>query len=234
MIDLSTTLGDLVNEAPDSTRVLERFGLDYCCGGQRSLGEAIAEAGVDAAEVTAALEQQPASARAEWVDQPPAALAADIVATHHEFLWEELPRLSALGAKVLGAHGANHPELAQINEVYETLRAELEPHLTTEETVLFPAIAALAARKPALEFGAISNPVSSLMSEHDAAGELLLKLRELTNGYTAPEDGCASYRAYFAGLAAVESDTHLHIHKENNTLFPKVVELEKEKLGAPA
>ena len=161
----------------------------------------------------------------------PDALVDHLEATHHAYLHAELPRLSALADKVVAAHGARHPELSEIRLAYETIRADLEPHLAKEEQVLFPMIRALAGAAttaPRFHCGTLQNPISVMLREHDQVGDLLATLRRLTQDYQAPADGCASYRALFDGFAELEADTHLHVHKENNVLFPAVVAYEAE------
>jgi regulator of cell morphogenesis and NO signaling len=225
----ATTLAELVTTAPGAARVLERFELDYCCGGRQRLGEACAERGVEPDVVLAALAALDPEPVPDWASLPPRELVDHLEATHHAFLKAELPRLSALAAKVLGVHGARHPELEDVRATFAALRADLEPHLFKEERVLFPMIRALATATTAPTFhcGSLQNPISVMLAEHDRAGELLARLRSLTGDHQTPSDGCASYRALYEGLAAVEADTHLHVHKENNLLFPAVVALEQ-------
>ena len=150
------------------------------------------------------------------------------------FLKEELPRLTALTEGIRDVHGANHPELAEVSAVFRRLRAELEPHLMKEERVLFPMVRQLVAAefRPAFHCGSIANPISVMLAEHDHAGNLLDLLVGLTGGFETPADGCASYRACYDGLADLDADTRMHIHKENNALFPAVVALE-DRLAVP-
>jgi regulator of cell morphogenesis and NO signaling len=228
-IDPSITLARLIDAHPELARALEHRGLDYCCGGQRSLAAACAEVGLDATATAAELAALATSDRpAEWAAMDAAALADHLEATHHAYLWAELPRLSALVAKVAGVHGERHPELHEVSRLYDAVRADLEPHLLKEERVLFPMVRELAGAEhaPSFHCGTVRNPISVMLREHDAVGELLAALRRCTDGYTVPEDGCASYRACYEGLATLEADTHLHIHKENNVLFPMVMERE--------
>jgi regulator of cell morphogenesis and NO signaling len=221
------TLGDLVSTIPGSARVLERFGLDYCCGGRRPLGEACEALGVDAGEVREAISALDPAPEPDWVGMTPGALVDHIQHTHHEYLWAELPRLQALAEKVAGVHGGRHPELVEARIIVGELRADFEPHLTKEERILFPAIRQLASDGAAsFPFGSIANPISMMLREHDQTGEIIARLRAVTSGYQVPADGCASYAALYQGLEDVERDTHLHIHKENNLLFPAVVALE--------
>jgi regulator of cell morphogenesis and NO signaling len=226
-----TTLADIVNTSAACARVLESFGLDYCCGGQRSLAEATAGTDVDPGEVVAALADVDVAAEPapEWVHFRPRDLVDHLEATHHAYLHRELPRLQALADKVAAVHGARHPELSWVRERFEALRVDLEPHLQKEERVLFPLIRDLSSGRPAPM--PVSAPISVMMHEHDTAGDLLAELRRLTGGYEAPADGCASYRALYEGLAELEADTHTHVHKENNVLFPAVLDL--EVVGSP-
>lgn len=223
------TLGELVTEMPGAARVFERHGLDYCCGGREPFEQACAAAGVDAEAVRAELAALESSPAPDWATMSPSELATHVVATHHTYLRSEMPRLSELATKVAGVHGDRHPELHEIRSAYEALRADLLPHLVKEERVLFPAITELetATTMPWFPFGPASGPVSVLMLEHDTAGELMERIRVLTDGFRAPGDGCASYQALYAGLAEFEADLHLHVHKENNLLFPAVIRLER-------
>lgn len=220
-IDLAITLGDLVAADPSAARVLDRFGLDFCCHGERTLAAACDEAGLDATEVAAQLDGAPTSATEPgWARLDPPALADHIVATHHVYLHEELPLLDALAQKVEGVHGVRHAELADVRRLVAELHADLEPHMAKEERVLFPAIHALAEGRHDFPFGTVANPIRVMRTEHDQAGELLAELRRVTKGYAVPADGCASYQSLYARLEAVEHDTHVHIHKENHVLFP--------------
>ena len=231
IIDEDMTLGELVNAYPQVARELEQRGLDYCCRGGRTIAEACDAAGLDqralVAELTA-LTRRPAVVQ-DWTTMTAAELVGHIVSTHHRYLWAELPRLTELVEKVVRVHGAPHPELHEVAAVFDDLRTDLEPHMLKEERVLFPMIRDLsvATGPPSFHCGTVKNPISVMLIEHDRAGTLLGRLRELTQGYAPPVDACASYEACYRGLAALEADTHLHIHKENNLLFPMVVELEE-------
>lgn len=236
-IDPSTTLAELVTAHPHLARELERRGLDYCCGGQRSLASACAEVGLDAAvtvDELGALAGAPAPA--DWATMTPAALCDHLVETHHRYLWDEMPRLSALAEKVRTVHGDRHPELQDIARCYEEIRADLEPHLLKEERILFPLVHELehATGLPSFHCGSVRNPIGVMHMEHDRVGELLARMRLLTSEYRPPADGCASYAALFTGLERLEADTHLHVHKENNVLFPKAVGMEAELAASEA
>jgi regulator of cell morphogenesis and NO signaling len=229
-IDVHDTLGQLVLDNPARARVLERLDLDYCCHGRTTLLETCAQHGLDPEVVVAALSAAVLEPVSDWQSLGPAQLADHIEQTHHAYLHEELERLSALAAKVEAAHGVRHPELGAIRSKYEVLRADLEPHLLKEEQVLFPMIQILAHanESPSFHCGTLRNPISRMLAEHSFAGDVLAELRDLTNDYVPPVDACASYQMLFKGLAELEADTHLHIHKENNVLFPAVLELEQQ------
>jgi regulator of cell morphogenesis and NO signaling len=222
------TLGALVAEIPARARVFDRLGLDYCCHGDRSLAEASQAAGLDSGAVVAALTAATAPMVAEPSDAGtgPVALIDEIVATHHEFLREELPAVVALAAKVAEVHGPRHSELAEVHDLVRALRADLEPHMLKEERILFPAVRLLVDGHRKFAFGTVGNPISVMRLEHEQAGELLAGLRRVTGGYAVPSDGCASYEALYRRLEHLEEDTHLHIHKENNVLFPMAVALQ--------
>lgn len=228
-----TTLGDVVTLHPALARVLDRLGLDYCCGGARTIEEACAAQGVDTpvviSQLSSAVVDEPP---APWTTMDLVELVDHLEATHHHYLWDELPRLSALADKVLSVHGSRHPELVEIDACYEELRADLEPHLAKEERVLFPMVRELAeaTTAPSFQCGSLANPISVMLREHDRVGELLRRLRELTGGFSPPADACASYVALFQGLEALETDTHLHVHKENHLLFPDVERTEARLL----
>ena len=228
-IEPNNTLAELVITFPELAPRLDALGLDYCCGGRRSLADAVAETELDLAAITVELAETPRVAQPESGWDGIDGLVDHLEATHHAYLRETLPRLAALADKVTDVHGVNHPELASVRGLVHEIRADLEPHLLKEEHVLFPMIRelAVAAEAPAFHCGSLTNPIRVMLSEHETVGELLAKLRISTNGFRVPDDGCASYRALYAGLVELEADTHLHIHKENNLLFPAVLRIEQ-------
>lgn len=224
-VDPSMTLGEIVTRRPVLAAELERRGLDYCCHGDRTLTDAALEAGLDARtvadELSAVAVDAPAAA---WASLGPSELVEHIDAVHHRYLWAELPRVTALVDKIASVHGERHPELFEVQRLYGELRADLEPHLTREEQELFPRIEQLAgASDPSsVSTRAFAAQIETLADEHETVGALLEELRRVTSGYSVPPDGCASYAACYRALADLEADTHLHVHKENNLLFPAV------------
>lgn len=220
-IDITATLSDLVTQRPGLARELEKLDLDYCCHGKRSLEDAVAAKGLDLDTVVEQLDALDAPVvEPDWVDLDLADLATHVCEKHHGYLWEEMPRLSMLTEKIAEVHGEHHPELRDVATVYAALRVALEPHMRREELRVFPAIGKLD-EKPDDEVPAL---IDRLVVEHEACGELLEKLRTLTDGYTVPPDGCNAYRMTMEGLAELEADTFEHIHKENNVLFPRALE----------
>jgi regulator of cell morphogenesis and NO signaling len=226
-MDSSSTLAELV--AADSSRsvALDRLGLDYCCGGDERFDDACARAGLDPDAVAAELE---ASARADdthaCADMETKELIAHVLDAHHAYMHEELPALETLAAKVFAVHGSRHPELAEVSTLANLLAEDLLPHMMKEERVLFPAIERLTTGWAEFPFRTINNPIRMMAVEHEQTGALLARLRAVTTDYEVPADGCASYRALYERLAAVDHDIRLHIFEENHLLFPQAVALE--------
>lgn len=230
-IDTATSLGDLVIADPRRSKVFADFELDYCCNGHRPLEEAVAEAGLDLDTVTAALDlPETAENTATQQTLENASLAHDIVDTHHAYMWAEMPLLLGLVNKVRDVHSDRHPELVRVAELFTEAITGLEPHMTTEERLIFPAITRLEKTQDTakLPFESFDEPIKKLRDEHDEIGRIFKELRATTNGYQVPEDACASYTMMLNGLAEMETDLHEHIHKENNVLFPQVLNLEAE------
>jgi regulator of cell morphogenesis and NO signaling len=222
MSRLSTevTVARLVTERPGRSRVFEALGIDYCCGGKRPLAEVCAEKGLDALTVLRMLEayelEATAEDRTDWSKATVGELADHIEEVHHGYLREALPRLAFMVNKVAGRHSDRHPELEELRGVFEEFRGDLEPHMAEEERVVFPLCRGLGD-------GAEAEGALGVMErEHEGAGEALARMRGLTGGYEPPADACNTYRAMLAGLAELERDMHLHVHEENNVLFPKI------------
>jgi regulator of cell morphogenesis and NO signaling len=223
------TLADLVTAHPALATDFERLGLDYCCGGRRTVAQVCGREGLDLDALLTELEMScSVVAPPAWTSLGIVELVDHIEATHHVYLWDELPRLTALADKVASAHSGSHPDLIPLRDAVAELRADLEPHLRKEERVLFPMIRQLAVAHEhrALHGGTVADPIRMMKFEHDRVGELLARLRMLSADYVVPADGCPSYAALFVGLEELEADTHLHVHKENNVLFPAAERLE--------
>ncbi|MBX6311730.1 MAG: iron-sulfur cluster repair di-iron protein [Isosphaeraceae bacterium] len=240
MLDPNRTIGQLVAERPSRARVFERFGIDYCCGGQVPLARACAAKGLSVAAVLREIEandlQVATSETVDWVPETLGRLIDFIVATHHAYLRRELPRLTVLIDKVAAAHGGRHPELNELRSVFASLREGLEAHLAEEEQVAFPLIKQLEAARAISGSPPIglADSLRDMEREHDEVGAALARLRTLTGGYAPPADACNTFRAMLNGLAELETDLHYHVHRENNILFPGAKSAEAEMLaGAP-
>src|SRR5215468_10283569 len=237
-IDATTTVGELASTTPHAPRVLEKFGIDYCCGGGQSLVDACTAKGADLNEVIRA-NGDPEEMRAtdqNYYDLNQRELAEQIINRHHVFTRTEIQRISALIEKVVSVHHAHHPELLEVRKTFGALAEDLTPHMIKEENVLFPCIVAIEAFFtsdsvcPRPPFVTVQNPVRMMQFEHDLAGELLRELRRITSNYTAPNDGCVSYRTLYESLRHFEEDLHLHIHLENNILFPRAIDMESKAM----
>lgn len=233
--DTSTTVGDIVAADYRAAGVLDRFGIDFCCGGKRTFGEACAAARLDPVEVGAELAKLPERSGTTGVPDVTwavDALADYIVRRHHGYVREQLPVIEGHLTKLVAVHGERHPELAQIAAHFAELAGELRAHMAKEEQVLFPYLQRLAAtaefglEPPVGMFGRVSNPIRMMEAEHRYAGDELGVIREMTSNYAVPSDGCATYRICYEELAAFDADLRQHIHLENNILFPHAVTLE--------
>jgi regulator of cell morphogenesis and NO signaling len=215
------TVGQIVAANPETGVVFERLGIDYCCGGKRTLEHACKQAGKPVEQVLSTLNQTaPQAGARDWSAASFADLTAHIERVHHGYLREELPRIRTLLAKVSRAHGERHPEYLELEELFAGFAAEMGSHMQKEEGVLFPAARALeTGNRGTIPF---ESAIGVMEDEHDAAGRSLARMRELTGGYTPPVDACATLRVLMHALARLESDMHEHVHLENNILFPRV------------
>lgn len=238
-VSTTKTLRDVAVEFPGATRIFEKLGIDYCCGGNKSLEEACAASRLSVDEVLDSLDLAEETARAtkkdrNWLAEPLADLVAHINSTHHEYTREEIARLGPLFAKVCSVHGKNHPELQSVRAAFSGLAQELSTHMMKEEVILFPYIVrmeeAVIQKEPVLPppFGTVENPVAMMMHEHDSAGDALRTMRPCSAGYTPPGDACISFQTLYKALADFEINLHQHIHLENNILFPRAIEMEKK------
>jgi regulator of cell morphogenesis and NO signaling len=232
------TLRELVLETPAAPRVLEKLGIDYCCGGNQSLEQACRAANLPIDQVLDSLEAaelatKPEGKDRDWQQEALADLVAHITSTHHKYTRSEIARLAPLLEKVRSVHGQNHPELQSIQTSFLGLADELTMHMMKEEMMLFPYIVrmeeSVIERQPILPppFGTVQNPVSMMMHEHDSAGDALRAMRQASGGYAAPADACVSYQTLYRTLAEFEADLHQHIHLENNILFPRAIAMEQ-------
>jgi regulator of cell morphogenesis and NO signaling len=230
------TLADLAATSLSAIRVLEHHSLDYCCGGHQPFDQACLAKGVTPASILREIEEAKVASVAErdWRAAPLDELVKHIVGTHHEYLKMDLPVLGHRMDKVVSVHGAHDPEmLPRMAEVFAALRAEMEMHMHKEEAILFPFIEeygraeAQGRPTPPVPFGSIANPIAMMEREHVSAGGALAGIRTLTNDFELPPYACSTVRALYDGLQVLEADLHVHIHLENNILFPRAIALEK-------
>jgi regulator of cell morphogenesis and NO signaling len=233
-IDPTDAIGDIVAADYRAAAVFERFGLDFCCGGRRTLGEVCDERPAEAAAIMTALDDLSRTGAAEtdtgaWaLDR----LVTHIVERHHGYVRAAIPVIAAHTAKIAAVHGARRPELVHVAQLFTELAAGLTSHMAKEEEILFPYIRNLVEvehrgqRRAPSPFGTVHNPIRMMEIEHEDAGDDMKRIRELTNGYTLPEQACSTYRVTFAELREFERELHRHVHLENNVLFPRAIELE--------
>jgi regulator of cell morphogenesis and NO signaling len=233
------TVGDVVAADFRAAEVMERFGIDFCCSGRRSLADACRAAGVDPQLVAGALDALPPAVETvndvtRWPIPP---LIDFILTTHHAYVRSALPSIAALLARLIDVHGARYPELARVAVYFDQVRADLERHMMKEEQVLFPYVRELAALGDGGDstqspFGTVANPIRMMEREHREVADAMRIIRELTRGYVAPADGGATYEVAMAELRQFERDLHRHVHLENNVLFPAAVRLEQRRCGS--
>ena len=239
-----TKVKDIALSNPAARKILEDAGLDYCCGGGKSLHEACLHADVPAEEILNRLRENSKHVspdEANWTLAPLGDLTRHIRERHHRYVREAIARVQPLLEKVEAKHGKSHPEIAGIRRFFTEVGREMIMHMQKEEQILFPyidalekAISAHSSLEPPF-FQTVRNPIHAMMKEHDAAGELVKQIRKASSEYTAPADACTSYKALYAGLREFEEDLHQHVDLENNILFPRAVEMETPvgQPGAP-
>lgn len=230
IIQPETRVAEIAAALPHSIAVFQRVGIDFCCGGNKPLVAACEEQGLAYPEVAQAITAAGAERPVErdWTRETLTSLADHIVERYHEPLADELPRLQQMAARVRQAHAGKAPALVEgLQLLLSELAADLEAHMQKEEAVLFPAIRAVEAAAGRGEPAAprLAAPIHVMEREHDRAGMLLAQLRRLTDDYVAPEWACRTFRGLYQGLEALELEMHVHVHLENNVLFPHALRL---------
>ena len=223
---IETTVGDLVRAAPVRSRIFEKLGIDFCCGGKKSLAEACRAKGLDPATVLVMIDALGAESGSAAVDADLMSLSAlcdHIQAAHHDYLREELPRLDFMTRKVAAVHGEGEPRLVRIREVFSAFAPAMIAHMKEEEEEIFPKIRQLEVDGGPEKRAALRESIEKLEREHDDAGAALERFRELSDGYAPPEWACGTFRALYDSLERLERDMHQHVHKENNVMFPRAL-----------
>ncbi len=231
---LSTlTLAQIVNSNHKAASVFEKYHLDFCCKGKRSLAQACNEQELALSQVAGDLQEvfaNAANGNADFDNMSLTQLSDYIVQTHHAYVKNEMPQIYAYLQKVSSKHGDRHPELYKIFQGFAAVKEEMEGHMKKEELILFPRIKEMeklansSGDQFQMNIGYLQSPITVMETEHDHAGAQLNEIRILTDNYTPPQDACTTYRLSFAALQAFEIDLHQHVHLENNILFPKAIE----------
>lgn len=235
-IQQNNTIGELVAQDYRTASVFQAHGIDFCCRGNRSITEVCEKNNVSADQLIQELEavvSHQAIANADYQNWPLDVLADHIEKTHHRYIEDKTPAIKQYLDKLCKVHGDRHPELFEITAIFNESAGDLAAHMKKEELILFPFIRKMAdavrhgKTVGKAHFGSVENPVAMMREEHDAEGERFRTIARLSDNYTPPEDACATYKVTFAMLAEFENDLHLHIHLENNILFPKAIEMQQ-------
>ena len=230
-------IGQYVAEDFRTAAVFSKYKIDFCCNGNRTVEAACEKKSIDSNQLIDELNQVLNSKGSETIDYkswPLDLLAEYIEKKHHRYVEEKIPVLRQFLDKLCRVHGERHPELFKINELFTASAGELTSHMKKEELILFPFIKKMMKAKledgivQSPQFGTVENPIAMMMEEHDNEGARFREIDELTNNYTPPADACNTYKVTFAMLDEFEKDLHLHIHLENNILFPEAIKLEQQ------
>ena len=235
------TLGEIVTNDFHTAAIFEKFNLDFCCRGNKTIDEACRLKGIESKEVINELQNLQGKKESDdlkfnvWdLDF----LIDYIINNHHSYVKKMIPVISLHADKVASVHGDNHPEMVEVKEKFDVVYKDLKQHMLKEEQILFPFIKQLVKAKkddsisePPF-FGTVKNPIKMMIDEHQAAGDELNRIRNITNSYSAPADACNTFKTLLKELQEFEEDLHKHVHLENNILFPKAVILEEELITA--
>jgi regulator of cell morphogenesis and NO signaling len=230
-----TTIREIVATDYRTAAVFQRFGLDFCCNGCRTIEQGCLDAGADEPALLRELEavlSAPAGAQPRFAKWDVQTLVNYIVANHHAYVREAMPVLLEHTRKIAGVHGDRHSELVHIARLFERVAGEMTDHMAKEEQILFPFVVDMAVAAasgdvlPRPPFGTVENPIRMMEHEHRFVGDAMAEIRALTGGYDVPDDACATYRVCFQELEAFEADLHAHVHLENNILFPRALAIE--------
>lgn len=229
------TIGEIAAEDYRSTKIFNQYGIDFCCKGAKTLKEAAEENNINPEELISQIEeavQEKEKDLQDFKNWSLDKLADYIVKTHHKYTEEQTSVLKPYLQKLIEVHGKEHPELYEINELFQKVAGEMAAHMKKEEIILFPFIkkvvrAQEAGEKLEAAFSRIENPVNMMIHDHSDQGENFKQIRAITGDYTLPADACQTYELTYRLLSELEKDLHKHIHLENNILFPKALEMSK-------
>ena len=217
---------DIVNEVPKTSDIFKKFRIDFCCGGNTPLSTAVSGKPVQLDELlqelnTAHENLVQGDDVAIWTNSSSEEIIQHIIERYHRPLDEELHALTPYVTKVARVHGGGHPELLKVQELFKELKNELLEHTAKEEATSFPHILTLENDPEIENKEEIIEEIRKLEKEHDHAGDILKQLREITNDFTTPADGCGTYNLVYKRLEMLEGETFMHVHLENNILFPR-------------
>lgn len=223
-----STLGEIVTKFPKAGDYFKEHKIDFCCGGNRPLAQAAEEQGVQVEELVDTLNKMYSERPADdpdrdWSNASWEELIDHIVNVHHAYLNEELPDLSTYVTKILRVHGPNHPEIATVHKLFHAFKTDMEQHSIKEEADAFPIILKYEKEPTEENYAMVDRVIHKLEEEHDEVGDILKKIRKVTNDYELPADACNTYRMVYQRLQELEAKTFVHVHLENNILFPRAM-----------
>jgi regulator of cell morphogenesis and NO signaling len=225
---IEPTIGEIVANDFRAASIFKEAGIDFCCGGNKSITDACKEKGADKSQLIQQLEtlsQTPVSGAMNFKEWDLSFLSDYIVNTHHKFVLKNLPELVFYTQRIANVHGDHHPELIEVASLFSKINDELLQHLKNEEEVLFPAIKEAEKNASALVKATIVSEITRMQGEHEFAGSAMDRINVLTHNYLIPEDACNTYRVSLKMLEQFEDDLHIHVHLENNILYPKALKL---------
>lgn len=231
-------VGRLVAEDYRIAAVFQNYGIDFCINGDRSIEEVCLENNIDESLLIQEIDLRIAINDNQVLDYnrwPLDLLSEYIEIIHHKYVDNPIPIIKGYLKKIIAAHGKRHPELYDILDLFEETATELTLHMKREELMLFPQVRKMfinhkeGKESVARLFGSFKNPISTMMKDHTDEGARFKQIRTLSNDYEVPSDGCNSYKVTYKLLEEFEKDLHLHIHLENNILYPKAIDLENLK-----
>jgi regulator of cell morphogenesis and NO signaling len=231
------TIGEIVAKDFRKAQVFKSMGIDFCCGGKKTIAEVCEKKGIDPEEVERRLSSvkgEETNSETDFQKWDMGFLTDYIVNTHHQYVKDNTSFILEIAQKVARVHGDRHPELIRVAEIFSRIARDLTLHMVKEEKILFPFIKELAYYKKIgsavqeADFGRVSTPIQVMELEHEQAGEDFEAIRMLTANYTLPPDACSSYTILFKKLDEYENDLNRHVHLENNILFPNAIKVEKE------
>jgi regulator of cell morphogenesis and NO signaling len=220
------TVGEIVALDFRAAAIFREAGIDFCCGGRMGFSETCTEKGINEAELRNKIDElssMPSDTTHNFKDWNPGFLCDYIVNTHHKYVLRTLPELVFYTAKISDVHGANHEELHEVASLFAQINKELLQHLENEEKVFFPAVKEFEKSGSKASQETIISEIKRLSGEHEFAGGAMDKINIITKGYAVPADGCNTYHVTFRLLQQFEDDLHIHVHLENNVLFPKLL-----------